>query len=316
MSHVLLSHGAEKISTAQFLDIILIFVIAAIWFYMPSDGLAIISQWFYNKVVKLMLDLPYSRELETEADTVGLQLMAKACYDVRESSTFWRKMQVYSKMKKEEEIPEFISTHPSNESRSDQLDKIIPKAMELREACNCPSLKGCDPRVEMKQLLLMIDQQAKEEEKQAKEEQAREANEEQQRILSEMKEQRMKEQKMLQRKTVGGLQNAGTGATHSTALKANDGNIGISVISDETHVMDDINLLSSAEVKAPSDTAVSVDAIASTDPMHTAADLTAEDKTVITMNSRTTPLEDSSAKQTHSDITTVIHKESNLQASS
>ncbi|KAK2175184.1 hypothetical protein NP493_745g01028 [Ridgeia piscesae] len=51
---------------------------AAIWAFMPSDGFAVLGQWFYNKVVQLLLHLPYSRKLEMEADEVGLHLAAKA----------------------------------------------------------------------------------------------------------------------------------------------------------------------------------------------------------------------------------------------
>lgn len=79
---------------------------AFIWFFMPNDGISLVTQWFYNKVVnvsvigykgqifglrigrtmlwlmfvfllQIMLHLPYSRKLEAEADEVGLQLVAK-----------------------------------------------------------------------------------------------------------------------------------------------------------------------------------------------------------------------------------------------
>ena len=46
---------AEKLSMGQLLDVLLIFVMAAIWFYMPNDGLAIVTQWFYNKVMAVSI---------------------------------------------------------------------------------------------------------------------------------------------------------------------------------------------------------------------------------------------------------------------
>ena len=47
---------AEKLSMGQLLDVLLIFVMAAIWFYMPNDGLAIVTQWFYNKVMAVSIE--------------------------------------------------------------------------------------------------------------------------------------------------------------------------------------------------------------------------------------------------------------------
>ena len=40
-------------SIAQVLDVLIIFVMAAIWAFMPSDGFAVLGQWFYNKVVQV-----------------------------------------------------------------------------------------------------------------------------------------------------------------------------------------------------------------------------------------------------------------------
>jgi len=51
--------------------------LAAIWTFVPGDGIAIITQWFYKKLMDLMIHLPYSRELEMEADRVGLQFAAR-----------------------------------------------------------------------------------------------------------------------------------------------------------------------------------------------------------------------------------------------
>jgi len=44
---------AEQVSIAQVLDVLIIFVMAAIWAFMPSDGFAVLGQWFYNKVVQV-----------------------------------------------------------------------------------------------------------------------------------------------------------------------------------------------------------------------------------------------------------------------
>ena len=68
---------------------------------------------------KVGLELPFSRYLETEADEVGIMLAAKACYDVRYYPLFWRRQA--------EMVPEYVSTHPSNENRAAEIDKKLPQ---------------------------------------------------------------------------------------------------------------------------------------------------------------------------------------------
>lgn len=71
--------------------------------------------------------LPFSRSHETEADVVGLRYMAKAGYDPREAIRFWKLMQRKSSGGKP---PEFLSTHPSDESRINHLEQEMPKALK------------------------------------------------------------------------------------------------------------------------------------------------------------------------------------------
>ena len=65
--------------------------------------------------------LPYSRTQEQEADAIGLGLMAKAGYDPAEAVEVWRRMQAANLG----EIPAFLSDHPSNESRIEDLRKNL-----------------------------------------------------------------------------------------------------------------------------------------------------------------------------------------------
>ena len=51
--------------------------------------------------------------MESEADYIGLMLMAEACYDPREAVTFWRRMEKAVKASGDAEIAEWMSTHPS-----------------------------------------------------------------------------------------------------------------------------------------------------------------------------------------------------------
>ncbi|KAH7970765.1 hypothetical protein HPB49_015382 [Dermacentor silvarum] len=147
---------AEQVSYAHLIDFALVGFLAAIWAIMPTDGIAVVTHWFFEKVVSLLLRLPYSRKLELEADEVGLQLAAKACFDVREASAFWTKM---SLMGSALDDVEFISTHPSHEHRSEYLDNLMNNAIELRRQCHCPRLPPQDPRV----LMSMLKEEVKQE---------------------------------------------------------------------------------------------------------------------------------------------------------
>lgn len=71
--------------------------------------------------------LPHSRLHESEADEMGLIFMAMAGYDPREAPNFWRRMQAQSGGGG---TPEFLSTHPAPETRIQDLEKLMPKAMK------------------------------------------------------------------------------------------------------------------------------------------------------------------------------------------
>jgi len=71
--------------------------------------------------------LPFSRKQESEADHIGLVYTARAGYDPREAPDFWRRMDASSQGGRP---PEFLSTHPSPETRIRQIEKLVPKAMQ------------------------------------------------------------------------------------------------------------------------------------------------------------------------------------------
>ncbi len=70
--------------------------------------------------------LPYSRLHESEADKMGLVFMGMAGYDPHEAVDFWQRMDQQSG----KSPPEFLSTHPANKTRIEDLKAYMPKAME------------------------------------------------------------------------------------------------------------------------------------------------------------------------------------------
>jgi predicted Zn-dependent protease len=74
--------------------------------------------------------LPYSRTQEREADEIGLGLMAKAGYDPAEAIAVWQRMQKANLGN----IPAFLSDHPSDQSRIEDLQKNLAAAQILYAA--------------------------------------------------------------------------------------------------------------------------------------------------------------------------------------
>ncbi|MEY5060835.1 MAG: hypothetical protein RIS45_756, partial [Planctomycetota bacterium] len=72
----------------------------------------------------------FSRGEESEADRIGLVIAADAGYDPRAAVGFWRKMGALGGAKP----PEFLSTHPSDETRAKRLARQMPEAVRIYDA--------------------------------------------------------------------------------------------------------------------------------------------------------------------------------------
>ncbi|MEM9936002.1 MAG: M48 family metallopeptidase [Bacteroidota bacterium] len=72
--------------------------------------------------------LPFSRKHESEADEIGLYLMAMAGYNPNEAAPFWQRMAGSGG----QSPPEFLSTHPNPERRSSDLNNLVAKSLEYK----------------------------------------------------------------------------------------------------------------------------------------------------------------------------------------
>lgn len=74
--------------------------------------------------------MPYGRTQESEADIIGVDLMAKAGFDPRQSINLWLKM---NQAAQGQQNAEFLSTHPSHATRIRDLEQHMPQAMTLMQ---------------------------------------------------------------------------------------------------------------------------------------------------------------------------------------
>ena len=91
-------------------------------------GLGDLGRTVANYGVEL-ISLKFSRDDETEADLVGLELAARAGYDPRAGVTLWQKMQANNKGAP----PQWLSTHPAGSTRIAEIEKALPLVMPIYE---------------------------------------------------------------------------------------------------------------------------------------------------------------------------------------
>jgi predicted Zn-dependent protease len=128
VAHAIAKHGNERMSQgllAQFGAIGLSMALAG----NPGVTSDIFMQ-AYGVGAQVGFLLPYSRIQESEADHIGLILMAKAGYDPRGAVVLWQSMNAKGGARP----PEFLSTHPAPESRIRNIESLIPEAMQVYKA--------------------------------------------------------------------------------------------------------------------------------------------------------------------------------------
>lgn len=123
VSHALANHGAQRMSAAQLQEIGGAALGAA------TSGKSQQTQQIFSQAYGLGTQvgvmLPFSRSNESEADKIGLTLMAIAGYNPDDSIAFWTRMSAKSGAAG---TPEFMSTHPSDATRIASLRALIPQA--------------------------------------------------------------------------------------------------------------------------------------------------------------------------------------------
>ncbi|MCA9040448.1 MAG: M48 family metallopeptidase [Planctomycetaceae bacterium] len=126
VAHVIARHGSERMSheliaqgAGKALDIF-------------TDEMSEEEQAVWKKAYGLGSQygviLPYSRKHESEADIIGMQLMAEAGYDPSVAVEFWER---FAAAKGNQQTPEWLSTHPSDMTRAVALREELPKALNV-----------------------------------------------------------------------------------------------------------------------------------------------------------------------------------------
>ncbi len=124
IAHAIAEHGAERMSQGLLRSLGGVALAIALKDE-PAETKAL---WLtaYGLGTEVGVMLPYSRSHESEADHLGLIFMAMAGYDPREAPVFWQRFSQHGGSAP----PEFLSTHPSNETRIKQLKEWMPEALK------------------------------------------------------------------------------------------------------------------------------------------------------------------------------------------
>jgi predicted Zn-dependent protease len=124
VAHALANHGNERLSQGLMQQLGGVALDVALANKPEQTRTLAMMAYGVGSTVGVML--PYSRTHESEADHIGLILMARAGYDPREAIPFWNRMNQVGGGRP----PEFLSTHPAPERRIADIQKELPEALK------------------------------------------------------------------------------------------------------------------------------------------------------------------------------------------
>lgn len=123
IAHALREHGRERMSE-QVISQLGLQVLTATGKISPTNAQLLGAGLTYAVM------MPHGRGQETEADEMGLELMARAGYDPHEAVSLWKKMAAAGGAKP----PEILSSHPADEKRMARLQELLPRVMPLYQS--------------------------------------------------------------------------------------------------------------------------------------------------------------------------------------
>jgi len=136
IGHVLLRHGNERLSQSVVAQGAMDASSVALNQMKPEYRDAVVGGLGVGAQYGVLL--PFSRKHENEADTVGQRFMAQAGFNPAEAVRLWKKMEQLSKG---QEPPQWMSTHPANSTRVENLEANLPMAKELYRAARASGKK-------------------------------------------------------------------------------------------------------------------------------------------------------------------------------
>jgi len=125
IAHAVAKHGSERMSQQMAAELGSA-TLTALLAEQPETTKQI-AQLAFGVGTQYGVLLPYSRTHETEADRLGLIFMAIAGYDPSTAISFWQRM---AEMSGGANVPQFLSTHPSNTTRITNLQSFLPEAFQ------------------------------------------------------------------------------------------------------------------------------------------------------------------------------------------
>jgi predicted Zn-dependent protease len=126
IAHALREHARERMGKAAATNGVATIgsTVASVFFGVSPQITDLVAKQGAN-----LLTLKFSRDDETEADLVGMEIAARAGYDPRSGITLWQKMSAANNGAP----PQWLSTHPSGNTRIEEIQANLPKVMPLYE---------------------------------------------------------------------------------------------------------------------------------------------------------------------------------------